>query len=78
VLENLSDPSEWIRWNSFYELQGIVESALYPFTQGDLLYVRGIAGKGEDGRFKEGLLEVAETLARTAVEGPPLVKEPPP
>jgi hypothetical protein len=75
VLSNLGHSSSWIRWNSLYELKGLLEDKTYEFSTGDVAYLEGLAGEMEEGDFQESLTGVKETMALTACEGPPLVEE---
>jgi hypothetical protein len=76
VLRNLKSTGVWTQWNSLHELNDLIDGGAYPFTQGDVAYVRRAGEQGKDETLKKRIGEAADRMAKKAVEGPPSIEDP--
>jgi len=74
VLTNLADESTWIRWNSLYEIKGLLENKIWAFTTGDLAYLEKIKKTIDKDTMKASYEEVIQLMTPHVKEGPALVE----
>lgn len=76
VLKNLNIETSWTRWNSIYELNGLLEGEDYDFTTGDVSYIEHLLKDEKDEGFRDALDQACGVMASRARAGPPLVEIP--
>jgi hypothetical protein len=75
VVQNMGHTSEWVRLNSLFELEGMLEDGKWVFTTGDVAHLKSMEGEAKPATFKKSLLDARVKMAEQAVEGPPLLKK---
>ena len=70
VLGNLKDESTWVRSNSLLQLEGLVKDRTWPFTTGDVAFLRILAEKEKKPDLKKRFQAVVKAVAARAKEGP--------
>jgi hypothetical protein len=75
LLEQLKEGSEYVRWECLKELEALLKAEGYPFTKGDVGYLEAVEATWEKPSLRRALTRLRESMAQSAVEGPPLIKE---